>query len=215
MNYKKLSIILLFGGCVVSTYGQEYNKVESVEKPIDVSAQIHQRKDANDRNDLKSTDLKHRRYILDYIERLRTAYNQKDIKFIEQVFNDNTLFIQGNVKTTKNEESIHHKIEYVKQTSNQYLNNLKKFFARNNHIIMRFEEIEINQHQENPNIYGVLMMQKWSSDNYHNEGYLFQLWDFADENVPQIHVISWQPAVINGKPLPKDEIFSLKDFNIK
>ena len=30
MNYKKLSIILLFGGCVISAYGQEFEIVESL-----------------------------------------------------------------------------------------------------------------------------------------------------------------------------------------
>ena len=212
MYFKNLSIILLLGCCAISAYGQEFEIVEMVEKPMDQSAQIHQRKDANGRDDL---DLKHRRFILDYIELLRTAYNQKNIKFIEQVFNDKTIFIQGKLKTIQNEEGvIDNKIEYVKQTSKLYLNNLKKIFARNKNIVINFEEIEINQHHEKSKIYGVLMMQKWSSDNYHDEGYLFQLWDFTDENVPQIHICSWQPAVINGKPLPKDEVLGLKDFDI-
>lgn len=47
MTLKKILITLLFGGCVVSTYGQEFEIVEFVEKPMDESAQIHQRKDAN------------------------------------------------------------------------------------------------------------------------------------------------------------------------
>ena len=47
MNYKKIFVTLLFGGCLVSTYGQEFEIVEFVEKPMDESAQIHQRKDAN------------------------------------------------------------------------------------------------------------------------------------------------------------------------
>ncbi len=197
-----LSVILL--GCFTIVHAHKFEIVEFVEKPMDQSAQIHQRKDANGRDGLDSIDLKHRRYILDFIEQLRTAYNQKDIKFIEQVFG-NTLFIQGNVKTSKNEE---------KRTSNQYLNNLKKIFARNINITTHFKEIEINQHQDKSNIYGVVMFFEWSSEKYHDEGYLFQLWDFTDENVPQIHICTWQPAVINGKPLPKNEVFSLKDFDI-
>jgi hypothetical protein len=40
MNYKKLSIILLLGGYVISTYGQEFGIVEFVEKPTDESAQM-------------------------------------------------------------------------------------------------------------------------------------------------------------------------------
>ena len=42
----------------------------------------------------------------------------------------------------------------------------------------------------------------------------FLLLDFTDENSPQIHVHSWQLDKIGGKPLPKDEVFSLSDFDI-
>ena len=211
---RKLLLPVILLGCFTIVHAQEFEIVEFVEKPMDHSSQIHQRKDANGRDGFDSIDLKHRRYILDYIEQLRAAYNRKDIKFIEQAF-DNTLFIQDKVKTTQNEEGvIHNKIEYVKQTSNQYLNILKKVFARNINITTNFKEIQINQHQEKSNIYGVVMFFEWSTEKYHAEGYLFQLWDFTDENVPQIHIWTWQPAVINGKPFPKNEVFSLKDFDI-
>lgn len=40
------------------------------------------------------------------------------------------------------------------------------------------------------------------------------LWDFTNENATQIHVCTWQPDKISGKPLPKDEVFSLCDFDI-
>ena len=35
MNYKNLSIILLFEGCVISAYGQEFEIVELIDKPMD------------------------------------------------------------------------------------------------------------------------------------------------------------------------------------
>ena len=45
-------------------------------------------------------------------------------------------------------------------------------------------------------------------------GYLSLLWDFTDEDHPQIHVRTWQPDEINGDRILEDEIFSLSDFDI-
>ena len=61
--------------------------------------------------------------------------------------------------------------------------------------------------------------QGYTSDHYHDDGYLFLLWDFRDEQQPQIHVRTWQPDAYNAdgtgtKRIPKDEIFSLSDFDI-
>ena len=72
---------------------------------------------------------------------------------------------------------------------------------------------QVIRHPMKP-FYGVTVLHGWTSGNYHDEGYLFMLWDFTDENASQIHVRTWQPSMINGKPLPKDEIFSLRDFDI-
>ena len=62
--------------------------------------------------------------------------------------------------------------------------------------------------------YGVTVLHGWTSGNYHDEGYLFMLWDFTDKKAPQIHIRTWQPSMINGKPLPEDEIFGLQNFDI-
>ena len=70
------------------------------------------------------------------------------------------------------------------------------------------------RHPVNPNFYGVTLLQGWTSGKYHDDGYLFLLWDFTNEDAPQIHVRTWQPDKIGGKPLPKDEVFSLSDFDI-
>jgi len=49
-----------------------------------------------------------------------------------------------------------------------------------------FVSIEVMRHPVNPNFYGVTLLQGWTSGKYHDDGYLFLLWDFTDENVPQI-----------------------------
>ena len=110
-------------------------------------------------------------------------------------------------------------MEYKKYTKVQYLNNLRKVFARNSYIRVTFDEIEVMRHPTNKDFYGVTLHQGWTSSTYHDDGYLFLLWDFRDESHPQIHVRTWQPDAYNkdGKgvqKIPKDEIFSLSDFDL-
>jgi hypothetical protein len=168
------------------------------------------------KSNLELTDLRRRQLILDYVEQFRTAYNQKDINFLNQVFSDDALIITGKVITTKHREGFtSQKIQYNKQSKEQYIKNLHGIFARNSYIKVTFDEIEVMRHPVKPNFYGVTLLQGWTSGKYHDDGYLFLLWDFTNENAPQIHVRTWQPDKIGGKALPKDEVFSLSDFNIK
>jgi len=167
------------------------------------------------KSNLELTDLRRRQLILDYVEQFRTAYNQKDINFLNQVFSDDALIITGKVITTKHAEGFtSQKIQYNKQSKEQYIRNLRGVFARNSYIKVTFDEIEVMRHPVNPNFYGVTLLQGWTSGSYHDDGYLFLLWDFTNENAPQIHVRTWQPDKIGGKALPKDEVFSLSDFDI-
>lgn len=167
------------------------------------------------KSNLELTDLRRRQLILDYVEQFRTAYNQKDIKFLNQVFSDDALIITGKVITTKHAEGFtSQKIQYNKQSKEQYIKNLSGVFKRNSYIKVTFDDIEVMRHPVNPNFYGVTLLQGWTSGRYHDDGYLFLLWDFTNENAPQIHVRTWQPDKIGGKALPKDEVFSLSDFDI-
>lgn len=168
------------------------------------------------KSNLELTDLRRRQLILDYVEQFRTAYNQKDIQFLNQVFSDDALIITGKVITTKHREGFtSQKIQYNKQSKEQYITNLRRVFQNTKYIKVQFDEIEVMRHPVNPNFYGVTLLQGWTSNTYHDEGYLFLLWDFTNEDAPQIHVRTWQPDKIGGKPLPKDEIFTLDDFDIR
>lgn len=167
------------------------------------------------KSNLELTDLRRRQLILDYVEQFRTAYNQKDIKFLNQVFSDDALIITGKVITTKHAEGFtSQKIQYNKQSKEEYIKNLSGVFKRNSYIKVTFDDIEVMRHPVNPNFYGVTLLQGWTSGKYHDDGYLFLLWDFTNEDAPQIHVRTWQPDKIGGKALPKDEVFSLSDFDI-
>lgn len=166
------------------------------------------------------SDLRRRQLILDYVEHFRTSYNQKDIKFLTQVFSDDALIITGRViKQSKDGIPLPDKIMYKKQGKQEYLNNLRHVFAANKYIKVSFDDIEVMRHPVNPDFYGVTLHQGYTSDRYHDDGYVFLLWDFTNEAAPQIHVRTWQPDAYNAdgkgtKRIPKEEIFSLSDFDI-
>lgn len=167
------------------------------------------------KSNLELTDLRRRQLILDYVEQFRTAYNQKDLPFLNQVFSDDALIITGRVITQKHAEGfISQKITYNKQSKQQYLTNLSRVFNSANYIKVTFDEIEVNRHPVNPNYYGVTLHQGYTSNRYHDDGYLFLLWDFSNESAPQVHVRTWQPDKVNGKELPKEDVFSLSDFDL-
>lgn len=167
------------------------------------------------KSNLELTDLRRRQLILDYVEQFRTAYNQKDLPFLNQVFSDDALIITGRVITQKHAEGFTtQKITYNKQSKQQYLTNLSRVFKSANYIKVTFDEIEVNRHPVNPNYYGVTLHQGYTSNRYHDDGYLFLLWDFSNESAPQVHVRTWQPDKVNGKELPKEDVFSLSDFDL-
>lgn len=168
------------------------------------------------KSNIELTDLRRRQMILDYVEQFRTAYNQKDINFLNQVFSEDALIITGNVITQKHPEGyMTQKIRYNKQNKQQYINNLRRVFKITKYIKVAFDDIEVMRHPTNPDFYGVTLHQGWTTNSYHDEGYLFLLWDFRNEYAPEIHVRTWQPDKIGGRELAKDEIFSLSDFDIQ
>ena len=153
-------------------------------------------------------DLDRRMQILHYVEQFRNAYNQKDINFMDAVFSEDALIITGKpnelqIRSTRPE------IQYTKQSKQQYLANLKRVFARNGYINVKFDEIKVLRHGANPNFYGVTLIQHWNSSTYSDEGILFLVWNFENPDSPQINVRTWQPM-----ETPDDDIFTLDNFKI-
>lgn len=173
-----------------------------------------------------AVDIERRMQILSYCDRFKTAYNTKDITFLEQVFSDDALIITGKVVTVRNGDmSPRQGIVYNRQTKSQYMNNLRRAFARNKWIEVKFSQIgehgegngeqAVTRSTENPNIYGVRLRQEWNSSNYSDVGYVFLLWDFTDENHPVIHIRTWQPEYLDSaksKKISRDELFGIDDF---
>ena len=165
------------------------------------------------------SDIKDRMMILDYVEHFRTSYNQKDLKFLKQVFSDDALIITGRVVKVKKSEVVPSgkKIIYTSQTKKQYLDNLDRAFKSNSYIKVSFDNVMIVEHPTIKDIYGVTVHQKWNAFRYSDEGYVFMVWDFRNPDAPQIHVRTWQPDYIDkehGQKLNPNDVFTLGDFDL-
>lgn len=163
--------------------------------------------------------------IMQYIERFRTAYNQRDIKYIEQIFSDDALIITGkvtNVRAGSDSRYTSPKVQYTRQTKEQYIRNLRRAFIRNKWINVKFSPIEgrdeqiITRSDTNKQMYGVRLLQEWNSSNYSDVGYLFLLWEFPEDGgEPCIHVRTWQPAKAGNQRLEPDQtITTLGGFDL-
>ena len=162
------------------------------------------------KSNMDVTDLRRRQLILDYVEQFRTAYNQKDLDFLEKIFSENTLIITGKViKNKQDDVKLPDQIVYKQQSKREYLTNLKRTFAAAKYIKVTFDDVQVKRHGVNPDIYSVTVRQGYTSNFYHDDGILVMIWDFKDERNPQIHVRTWQPMGI-----PEDKVFKMEDFDI-
>lgn len=174
-------------------------------------------------------DQERKMIIMQYIERFRTAYNQKDSTYLSRIFSEDAIIITGKVITTKelgDNGKMKQVVEYTRQDRDEYLRNLKRAFRRNKWINVTFSEIGdngetggcggITRSKVNPSMYGVRLRQKWESSSYNDEGYLFLLWEFPeDDKSPCIHVRTWQPEWVGSTHRqPDDNISTLGGFDL-
>lgn len=167
-------------------------------------------------------DLERRHLILDYVEQFRTAYNQKDMDFLDAIFSDDALIITGKVERRKTKEGIKLPDNVILEPmgKKKYLERLSKVFNSNKYIRVTFDEIKVMSHpnQNYKDFYGVTLHQGYSSDRYHDDGYLFLLWDFRNPAKPKIHVRTWQPDSYDkdgsgrNTRIDEDEILGIEDF---
>lgn len=174
--------------------------------PMDVYTEVIRR-------DMDSLSYRCRLLILDFIEQYCTAYIQKDIEFISNVFSDNLMVYNGQIVTNKEEKvSLGKDIE---QNKEQFVKSLRMALKKEKRVNLQIDDIVVQRSHKNPYFYGVSILQKWTSGNYHDSGYLFLLWQFNKESAPLILFRAWQPNMINGEPLPEGKIMNLSDFDIK
>ncbi len=166
-----------------------------------------------------AVDMARREEILKFVEDFRSHYDEKDIEALDKVFSDEALIITGTVVMKRDNKGDQPKmrpeIVYRTQNKQQYLSRLKQTFRNNKYIKVTFSDPEVVRSKKNPNFFGVTLHQHWKSDRYEDDGYVFLLWEFYDNDEPPIiHVRTWQPDKMAGVPTPKEEIINILDFEI-
>lgn len=159
-------------------------------------------------------DMARRNEIVKFVEDFRSYYEEKNLDALRNVFSEDALIITGKVIPTRKTGDVngfYNQISYTKQTKEQYLEGLKNVFAKNRFIKVGFSDIRMVKHPAKANFYGVELRQDWeSSSGYHDEGYVFLLWQFRDGQEPLIHVRTWQPS-----QTPNDDKFDLNYFDFE
>ena len=119
-----------------------------------------------------------RRHIVRFLEKFYTAYYRRDMNFLNKVYGSG-LEIGRNPM------------------------DMIRWVIDRNSFTIKFDEIEILQHETQRNIYGVTLQQKWKADSYSDEGWLFLMMDFRDEENPIIWARAWQPLTV-----PRSKVIS-------
>ena len=138
--------------------------------------------------------------ILLICEEINTAYNTKDLEYLEDLFGGDRLVLdmvvqQDSVKQIKGGKNI--------------MKNLRRFFSRGEQPNFRMSEIEVSQSKRRASIYGITFKFECRSKYYSDDGYMFLLVELRDDEKPVVHVCAWH----HGYPLDKDKIYSLEDFD--
>lgn len=155
-------------------------------------------------------DLDRRMQIINWCEHFAKAYCDKNLGFMQTVFSDDAIIITGKLTMKRVRDAggvgLRSKVEYTQQTKTQYLAKLKKIFAANSYVNVRFDDYSVVRHGAKPNYYGVTLKQSWHTPNYSDEGILFLIWDFSNEDQPRILVRTWQPMT--------EKAFRMGDFKL-
>lgn len=175
-------------------------------------------------------DLNRQKIILRFLEEFRTAYNRKDLAFLEKVYSDDALIIVGRTIQKKDNNKIvlsnsdfknvsQSNVEYLKTSKPVYLSRLKSVFNANEYINVDFENIKIIKHPNKSrryeNQYCVNLNQSWTSTKqngtgYHDDGYLFLLVNFDDLDHPTIQIRTWQ----NMKDTAPEDKITIYNINL-
>lgn len=166
------------------------------------------------------TDVRRREEILRFVEEFRSYYDEKDIDALRDIYSDDALIITGTVKMRKkmgdDQVRMQPEIVYSLKNKEQYLTSLSRTFRNNRYIKVRFDNIKVVRHPAKAGFYGVTLHQNWQSSTYEDDGYVFLLWEFKDDDTPPvIHVRTWQPDMVGDVALPESEVFNHNDFFIE
>ncbi len=156
--------------------------------------------------------------VVTFLENYKTAFALKRLDFIETMFDDDAVIIVGHVvkKAEKRREGDAQIIEnkehvtYARKTKAEYMAQLKRCFASNQFINIRFANTDVGAVDVGEDTYGIQLRQEYFSSSYGDVGYLYLMVDFLNPDEPIIKVRTWQPE---RKPdltpnLPKDSPYN-------
>lgn len=156
--------------------------------------------------------------VVTFLENYRTAFALKRLDFIETMFDDDAVIIVGHVvkkaekRRVGDAEIIENKehVTYARKSKTEYLAQLKRCFASNQFVNIRFANTEVGAVDVGEDTYGIQLRQEYFSSSYGDVGYLYLMVDFLNPDEPIIKVRTWQPE---RKPdltpnLPKDSPYS-------
>ena len=154
-------------------------------------------------------DTRERLEILNFVERFRNFYNEKNLPAIKDIYSDDALIITakvvGRTKMGDHGATLRPDVIYKKETKDEYINNLERVFKANSYLHIDFDDVIVLKHPSRTHFYGVTLHQKWDSSNYKDDGYVFLMWEFPEDDDPDkhplIHVRTWQPdeIIIGGQ----------------
>lgn len=156
--------------------------------------------------------------VVTFLENYRTAFALKRLDFIETMFDDDAVIIVGHVvkkaekRRVGDAEIIENKehVTYARKSKAEYLAQLKRCFASNQFVNIRFANTEVGAVDVGEDTYGIQLRQEYFSSSYGDVGYLYLMVDFLNPDEPIIKIRTWQPE---RKPdltpnLPKDSPYS-------
>lgn len=141
-----------------------------------------------------------RMVLMNFLEDYQTAYAFKQLDYLQKIFSDNALIIVGHVveykpiNTDGRDLGFNKKVDRFRKTKAEYMADLENQFKNKKYINIHFTNLEVKQASgDEENVYGVQVRQYYNSSNYNDDGYLFLMVDLREE-LPIIHVRTWQPG---------------------
>lgn len=158
------------------------------------------RKDIFDKKGAAWTDDK-KMVLVNFLENYRTAFALGLQDYIESIFDDDAVIIVGHVsrrlEKVKGKDGFgfasKENIRYTQKTKKEYLEQLRRCFASQEYINLRFSDTDVERSGVGGETYSIQLKQDYISQTYGDQGYLFLFVDFNDEEKPLIHVRTWQP----------------------
>ena len=150
-------------------------------------------------------DEKSRFILMNLLENYKTAYALKRLDYIASIFDDDAIIITGTVlKKAPKSVNIENRaqissegnqiIKKNRQTKTQYLENLKRCFARNEYVNIHFSNNDVTKLGNKwGEAYAIQIAQDYCSSTYGDQGFLLLYVDINKPDKPLIKLRTWQP----------------------